>query len=82
MKFNQGLQQAINRGAEVVHGLDHDHIDPSCRAMAPRTAANPGSRFRPFATPIMRLTWTVTTVQLCVKSIRRSLAQLATAIRL
>ena len=27
MKFSQGIQQAINRGAEVVQGLDNDHID-------------------------------------------------------
>ena len=27
MKFSQGLQQAIYRGAEVVQGLDHDGID-------------------------------------------------------
>ena len=26
MRFSQGLQQAINRGAEVMHRLDHDHI--------------------------------------------------------
>ena len=27
MKFGQGLQQAIDRGAEVVQGLDNDGID-------------------------------------------------------
>ena len=27
MKFGQGVQQAIDREAEVVQGLDHDHID-------------------------------------------------------
>ena len=27
MDFSRGLQQAIYRGAEVVQGLDHDHID-------------------------------------------------------
>jgi hypothetical protein len=27
IKFGQGLQQAIYRGAEVVQGLDNDHID-------------------------------------------------------
>ena len=39
-------------------GLDNDHIDRT-----PDNAANPGSRFRPFATPIKASTWTVTTVK-------------------